>query len=75
MGVALGTLSDSGELIWMIQKKEVARDRREGLLSLSGWYLAALVRECGEPVVLRLSRRGTGWHTRVAVTVGSYVPE
>lgn len=31
MGVALGTLSDSGELIWMIQKKEVARDRREGL--------------------------------------------
>lgn len=41
---------------------EAAGDKkREGPLSLSGWHIKALGRVCGEPVVLRLSRRGTVW--------------
>lgn len=45
----------------------------KGSLSLSGWHPKALVRECGEPVVLRLRRR-TGWHRSAAVRMGPYIP-
>ena len=49
--------------------------RGKGPLNFSGWHLEALVRGGGKPVVLRLSRRGTGWHMSVAMRVGPYVPE
>lgn len=54
---------------------EAAGDKkREGPLSLSGWHVKALGRVCGEPLVLRFSKRETGWLMSVAISVGLYVP-
>lgn len=67
--MALERLSQSGELIRKSQRLRLQEIRRgKGSFNLSGWHLKALVRECGEPVVLRLSKRGTGWHMSVAVS-------
>lgn len=73
--MALERLSQSGELIWMTQRLRLLEIRRgKGSLNLSGWHLQALVREWGEPVALRLSRSGTGWHMSMAVSAEPCVP-